>query len=134
MQRKLAEEVTVMVHGRDEYDKAVEASRILFGNATDEALRNLDEKTFLEVFEGVPTFNVSKEELEAGIPLLEFLAVKTGVFPSKGEARKMVQQGGVSLNKKKITDPNYTVGISDLLNDKYLLVQKGKKNYFLINV
>ena len=132
MQRKLAEEVTVMVHGRDEYDKAVEASRILFGNATDEALKNLDEKTLLEVLEGVPTFNVSKENLKAGVPLLDFLAVSTQVFPSKGEARKMTQQGGLSINKKKVIDPNYTVTESDLLNGKYILAQRGKKNYFLI--
>ena len=134
MQKKLAEEVTVMVHGRDEYDKAVEASRILFGNATEEALKNLDEKTFLEVFEGVPTFTVKEEDLAAGIPLLDFLAVQTGVFPSKGEARKMVQQGGVSLNKKKVTDPNATVGKEDLLNGKYILAQRGKKNYYLISL
>ena len=134
LQKRLAEEVTVMVHGREEYDKAVEASRILFSNKAEEALRNLDENTLLEVFEGVPQYAVEKEELEAGVPLLELLAVKTAVFPSKGEARKMVQQGGVSLNKKKLTDPNYTVTASDLLNDKYLLIQKGKKNYFLIQV
>ena len=134
MQKKLAEEVTVMVHGRDEYEKAVEASRILFGNATDEALKNLDEKTFLEVFEGVPTFSVKTEDLEAGIPLLDFLAVNTGVFPSKGEARKMVQQGGVSLNKQKVSDPNAIVGKDYLLNGKYILAQRGKKNYYLISV
>ncbi|MCH5226021.1 MAG: tyrosine--tRNA ligase [Muribaculaceae bacterium] len=132
MQRRLAEEVTVMVHGRDEYDKAVEASKILFGNATDEALRNLDEKTLLEVFEGVPTFSIAKEKLEAGVPLLDFLAVETNVFPSKGEARKMVQQGGVSLNKQKVADPNSSVTADLLLNGKYILAQKGKKNYFLI--
>ena len=132
MQKRLAEEVTVMVHGKDEYDKAVEASRILFGNATDDALRNLDEKTLLEVFEGVPTFNVAKSELEAGIQLLDLLAVKASVFPSKGEARKMVQQGGVSINKKKVNDPNATITAGELLNDKYILVQRGKKNYYLI--
>ncbi|MCH5230871.1 MAG: tyrosine--tRNA ligase [Muribaculaceae bacterium] len=133
MQKKLAEEVTVMVHGREEYDKALEASRILFGNATDDALKNLDEKTFLEVFEGVPTFEVSKEKIEAGVPILDLLAVETQVFPSKGEARKMVQQGGVSVNKKKVTDPNASTDAEWLLNGKYILLQKGKKNYFLVN-
>ncbi|MCH5237258.1 MAG: tyrosine--tRNA ligase [Muribaculaceae bacterium] len=132
MQKKLAEEVTVMVHGREEYEKAVEASQILFSNKAEDALKSLDEKTLLEIMEGVPAFNVSKEELQSGIPLLDFLAVKTQIFPSKGEARKMTQQGGVSLNKKKVTDPNQTVGVSELLNDKYILVQKGKKNYFLV--
>ena len=134
MQRRLAEEVTVMVHGREEYDKAVEASRILFGNATDDSLRSLDEKTLLEVFEGVPNFEVNADELKAGIPLLDFLAVKTGIFPSKGEARKMVQQGGVSINKKKVNDPNLTVGEADLLNGKNILVQRGKKNYYLVHI
>lgn len=134
MQKKLAEEVTKMVHGQEEYDKAVEASQILFSNKAEEALRHLDEKTLLEVMEGVPTFTVSKDELKAGIPLLDFLAVKTQVFPSKGEARKMVQQGGVSLNKQKLTDPNYSVTEADLLNGKHVLAQKGKKNYYLISV
>lgn len=134
MQKKLAEEVTVMVHGQEEYDKAVEASQILFSNKADEALRHLDEKTLLEVMEGVPRFHVNKEDLKSGIPLLDFLAVQTHVFPSKGEARKMVQQGGVSLNKQKVTDPNYSVNESELLNGKYILAQKGKKNYYLISV
>ncbi|MCH5239281.1 MAG: tyrosine--tRNA ligase [Muribaculaceae bacterium] len=134
MQRRLAEEVTTMVHGEEELQKAIEASRILFGNATDEALNKLDEKTFLEVFEGVPTFVVKRDKLEAGIPVLDFLAQETQVFPSKGEARKMLQQGGVSINKKKVTDPNTTIGTDSLLNGKYILAQKGKKNYFLINI
>ena len=132
MQKRLAKEVTVMVHSEADYNAAVEASQILFSNKADEALRNLDEKTLLEVFEGVPTFKISKEELAAGIPLLDFLAAKTAVFPSKGEARKMVQQGGVSLNKRKVTDPNTTVTAEELLNGKYLLAQRGKKNYYLI--
>ena len=132
MQKRLAKEVTVMVHSEADYNAAVEASQILFSNKADEALRNLDEKTLLEVFEGVPTFKISKEELAAGIPLLDLLAAKTAVFPSKGEARKMVQQGGVSLNKRKVTDPNTTVTAEELLNGKYLLAQRGKKNYYLI--
>ncbi|MDE6095400.1 MAG: tyrosine--tRNA ligase [Muribaculaceae bacterium] len=132
MQKRLAKEVTVMVHSEEDYNAAVEASQILFSNKADETLRNIDEKTLLEVFEGVPTFKVSKAELEEGIPVLDLLATKSQVFASKGEARKMVQQGGVSLNKKKVTDPNAVITAGELLNDKYLLAQRGKKNYFLL--
>ena len=132
MQKRLAEEVTVMVHGREAYDGAVEASRILFGNNTSEALKALDEATLLEVLEGVNRVEVSRAELEAGIPALELLAVKTNVFPSKGEARKMVQQGGFSINKEKMTDPQAVIGTDRLLNGKYMLLQKGKKNYTLL--
>ncbi len=132
MQKRLAKEVTVMVHSEEDYNAAVEASQILFSNKADEALRNINEKTLLEVFEGVPTFKVEKSELEQGIALLDLLAAKTAVFPSKGEARKMVQQGGVSLNKRKVTDPNAVITADELLNGKYLLAQRGKKNYFLI--
>ena len=134
MQKRLAEEVTVMVHGREAYDAAVEASQILFSNKAAEALARLDEKTLLDVFEGVPAFEIPREELEAGIPLLDLLAVKTQVFPSKGEARKMTQQGGVSINKVKVTDPNATIGADMLLDGKYILAQKGKKNYYLLIV
>ncbi|MDE6769311.1 MAG: tyrosine--tRNA ligase [Muribaculaceae bacterium] len=132
MQKRLAKEVTTMVHSEADYNAAVEASQILFSNKAEDALRNLDEKTLLDVFEGVPTFTVSKAELEAGIPLLELLAAKTAVFPSKGEARKMTQQGGVSINKKKVTDPNAVITAEELLNGKYLLAQRGKKNYYLL--
>ena len=134
MQKRLAEEVTVMVHGREAYDAAVEASQILFSNKAAEALARLDEKTLLDVFEGVPAFEIPREELEARIPLLDLLAVKTQVFPSKGEARKMTQQGGVSINKVKVTDPNATIGADMLLDGKYILAQKGKKNYYLLIV
>ena len=132
MQKRLAKEVTIMVHSEEDYNAAVEASQILFSNKADETLRNIDEKTLLDVFEGVPTFKVSKTDLEAGIPVLELLAAKTAVFPSKGEARKMVQQGGVSINKKKVTDPNAVITADELLNGKYLLAQRGKKNYYLL--
>lgn len=132
LQKRLAKEVTVMVHGEDNYNAAVEASNILFSNQAGEALKKLDEKTLLDVFEGVPSFTVSVSDLEAGIPLLEFLAGKTQVFPSKGEARKMVQGNGVSLNKEKVTDPNMTVNASHLIAGKYILAQRGKKNYYLI--
>jgi tyrosyl-tRNA synthetase len=132
MQKRLAKEVTVMVHSEADYNAAVEASQILFSNKADEALRNLDEKTLLDVFEGVPMFNVAKADLEAGVPVLELLAAKTAVFPSKGEARKMVQQGGVSINKRKVTDPNAVITAEELLNGKYILAQRGKKNYHLL--
>lgn len=134
LQKKLAEEVTVMVHGRDAYEGAVEASKILFGNNTAEALRALDEATLLDVLDGVPRATVSFEELKEGIPLLELLAVKTNMFPSKGEARKMVQQGGFSLNKIKLNDPQAIIKEDDLLSGKYMLLQRGKKNYMLANV
>ena len=132
LQKVLAREITTMVHGQAEYDNAVAASQMLFGNATSEALRKLDERTFLAVFGGVPTFEIKKEELPCG--LLDLLAVKTQVFPSKGEARKMVQGGGVSLNKDKVGDIDYQVGENDILDGKYILAQKGKKNYFIIKI
>lgn len=132
MQKRLAKEVTEMVHGEEAYDAAVEASRILFSNDTRDALMRLDEATLLDLFDGVPRFNISREELEAGIPALDFLSVKTSVFPSKGEARKMVQGGGVSINKAKLTDPAATIGADSLIGGKYILAQRGKKNYYLI--
>ena len=132
LQKLLAEEVTVMVHGRDAYENAVSASKMLFGNSTSEQLRSLDEQTFLDVFSGVPTCEISKADLP--VNLVDLLAVKTDIFPSKGEARKMVQGNGVSINKDKIADPAYEVGEKDIVDDKYILVQKGKKNYFLVNI
>jgi len=134
LQKKLAEEVTVMVHGREAYDAAVAASKILFSNSAVDELHALDERTLLDVFEGVPRFEVSRADLEAGIPVLDFLAEKTAVFPSKGEARKMIQGNGVSINKEKISDPAMTIGKEHLLGDKYILAQRGKKNYYLISV
>ena len=132
LQKRLAKEVTTMVHSEKDYEAAVEASQILFSNSASEALKNLDEQTLLDIFEGVPRFEVSKADLEAGIPVLDFLAVKTQVFPSKGEARKMIQGGGVSINKEKISDPNLTVDASALIDGKYIHIQKGKKNHFLV--
>ena len=123
-----------MVHGEDAYNAAVEASSILFSNKAGEALMKLDEQTLLDIFEGVPTFNISKAELEAGIPLLELLAGKTAIFPSKGEARKMVQGNGVSINKEKVTDPQMTVNADSLIAGRYMLVQRGTKNYYLLIV
>ena len=132
LQKRLAKEVTTMVHSEKDYEAAVEASQLLFSNNAGEALKALDEQTLLDIFDGVPRFAISRAELEEGIPVLDLLAVKTQVFPSKGEARKMVQGGGVSLNKEKITDPAATIDASALLGGKYLHIQKGKKNHFLL--
>ena len=132
LQKLLAKEVTIMVHSEEAYENALLASRMLFGKSTSEELRKLDEQTFLDVFAGVPTFSIKREELPA--QLLELLAVNTGIFPSKGEARKMVQAGGFSLNKDKITDIAYEVSEADVVDGKFILAQKGKKDYYLINV
>lgn len=132
LQKRLAEEVTVLVHSHEDYDSAVEASNILFGNATSDALKQLDEDTLLAVFEGVPQYKASRNELETGIKAIELFTEKSPVFPSKGEMRKMTASGGVSLNKEKLTDAERSITISDLINNKYLLVQKGKKNYYLL--
>ncbi len=132
LQKLLAKEVTTMVHGEDEYKKALEASGILFGNSTSEALRGLDEETFLTVFEGVPQFTIMKEDLNENI--VELLAVKTSVFPSKGECRKMILGGGVAINKEKADSPEITIKEDDLLNNKYILIQRGKKNYYILKV
>lgn len=133
LQKRLAKEVTIMVHSENDYDMALEASNILFGNATSDALKKLDESTLLSVFEGVPQFNVDKNDLN-GIKIAELLTEKTAVFSSKGELRKMIQNGGLSINKEKIADFDLSVGKDMLLNEKYILVQKGKKNYFLLIV
>ena len=132
LQKLLAKEVTIMVHGEKEYENAVKASQMLFGKATADDLRSLDEKTFLAVFDGVPTFDVERAKLPAGI--LDFLAVETQVFPSKGEARKMIQGNGFSLNKEKITDIAREITEADIIDGKYILAQKGKKDYYIINI
>ena len=132
LQQLLAKEVTIMVHGEAEYDKAVAASKMLFGKSTSEDLRKLDEKTFLDVFDGVPTFEIAKDKLPIG--LLDALAVETAIFPSKGEARKMVQANGFSLNKDKVADISYQLDDKDIIDGKYILAQKGKKDYYIIIV
>ena len=132
MQRRLAEELTVMVHSREEYDMAVEASSILFGQGTTKSLKKIREDVFLSVFEGVPQFEVPTADIDQDV--LELLAVETGVFSSKGEARRMVLGGGVSINKQKLSGPDQRITGEDFINKKYLLVQKGKKNYYLIRV
>ncbi len=132
LQKRLAKEITTMVHSADEYEAAVEASQILFSNKASETLRKIDEATLLAVFEGVPTFEVEKADIEAGVKIADLLVEKAAVFPSKGELRKLAQQGGVSINKEKITDVYADASADMLLNNKYILVQKGKKNYFLL--
>ncbi len=131
LQKRLAEEITTMIHSRGEYEKAAGASAILFGGAAPETLRSIDETTLLQVFEGVPQFRIARTELGA-LPFIELCAGKTQIFPSKGECRKMVQGGGVSLNKERVADPMRALTEADLLAGKYLLVQKGKKNYYLV--
>ena len=132
LQRKLAEELTVLVPGREAYEAAVEASQLLFSPNAAELLHKVDEATLLDILDGVPTFEVDAADIDAGVPLLELLAVRTKVFPSKGEARKMTQQGAVSINKAKVTNPQAVIGADSLLQGKYILVQRGKKNQFLI--
>jgi len=134
LQKELARDLTIRVHSLADYQAAVEASEILFGKRTTETLKNLDEKTFLSVFEGVPTSEVGKAEIENGLPILEFLADKTEIFTSRGEARRMLKDGGVMLNKEKIMDESRQITADYLLNNRYILVQKGKKNYFVVRV
>ena len=134
LQKTLAKEVTTMVHSAADVQSAEEASQMLFGQGTAESLAALDEDTFMSVFEGVPQFDIDRQSLEAGIPLLDFLSVRTSVFPSKGEARRMVEGGGLNINREKVTDLNTSVNAASLINGKYMLVQKGKKNYYVINV
>ena len=134
LQKRLAKEVPVMVHSQEDYDAAVEASNILFGNSTSEALKHLDEQTLLDVFNGVPQFEVSREELSAGVKAIDLFTEKAAIFPSKGEMRKLVQSGGISVNKEKLTDQDMVIDCSSLLDEKYLLVQRGKKNYYLLIV
>ncbi len=132
LQKRLAKEVTVMVHSEDDYNAAVEASNILFGNATADALKKLDEETFLQIFEGVPVFEISKDELSAGIKAVDLLTEKAAVFPSKGEMRKTVQAGGVTVNKEKLAAFDVVIDASSLVAGKYIIAQRGKKNYFLL--
>jgi len=133
LQKRLTKEITCMVHSEEDYNAAVEASTILFGNSTADALRKLDEETFLAVFEGVPTFEISMDALSAGVKAVELLTTETvPVFPSKGEMRKMIQAGGFSVNKEKFTEVDGLLNTSNLINGRYILAQKGKKNYFLL--
>jgi tyrosyl-tRNA synthetase len=134
LQKRLAEEVTVMVHSRGEYEGAVEASQILFGKGTTETLKKMSENTFLSVFEGVPVFDVKMDILVKGVTIADLCTEHSHVFSSRGELRRLVQGGGFSINKEKVDNPDIVVNRESLLNKKYLLIQKGKKNYYLIRV
>ena len=133
LQKTLAEEMTKIVHGEENLEKAIAASQILFGKGTKDLLASLDEKTFLSVFKGVPTFEVEKAKIEQGINIVDLLS-EAGVFKSKGEVRRLMKDNGLSINQEKRNNPEDTITASDLLNDKYILVRKGKKNYSLITV
>lgn len=131
LQKTLAQEITCLIHGQEAYESALEASQILFGNATSETLRKIDEETFLSVFEGVPQFEVSRADLQAGIPMVEFLAEKTRIMASKGEARRALKANSISVNKEKVNEETM-VKEEHLIDGKYILAQSGKKNYFLV--
>ncbi|HQL69695.1 MAG TPA: tyrosine--tRNA ligase, partial [Bacteroidales bacterium] len=132
LQKKLAEQITCMVHSTEEYNTAVAASEILFGKGTADQLASLDEKTILAVFEGVPVFEVAKSEFENGIALMQLLTENAPVFPSKGELRRSIQGNGLSINKQKYTDVNGIIHVDSLISGKFIVVQKGKKDYYLI--
>ncbi|WP_312139572.1 tyrosine--tRNA ligase [Sphingobacterium sp.] len=134
VQKALAKDITIRTHSEKDYETAVKTSEFLFGNGSLEFLADLDHEAVLEVFDGVPQFDLAKDKLAAGINVLDLLAVDTAVFPSKGEARKMLQGGGVSLNREKLTDIEQVVNESNLINNKYLVIQRGKKNYYLVTV
>ena len=132
LQKRLAQEITTMVHSAQDYETAVEASQILFSNKAKDTLHKIDKDTLLSVFEGVPTFEVSKDKLAGGVALINLLTEEAPVFSSKGEMRKLTQGGGVSVNKDKVADPNLNIDSTFLLNGKYILAQRGKKNYYLL--
>ncbi len=131
LQKALAKDITVRVHSESDYSTAVEASEILFGKGTTETLRKLPEYMLLSVFEGVPQYELAKSEIAKSIPVVEFLTELTGIFPSKGEARRMLKDNGISINKQKIRE-DFVITANHLLQETYILVQKGKKNYFLV--
>jgi tyrosyl-tRNA synthetase len=132
LQKALARELAIRVHSEEDYNQSVEASDILFGKGTTETLRKMDERTLLNVFEGVPQCDVLYTDIENGLNIVDLVAEKTNIFPSKGEARRMMKDGGLQMNKEKMKE-DYVVKKENLLNNKYLLIQKGKKNYYLIN-
>ena len=134
VQKALAKDITIRTHSEKDYETAVKTSEFLFGNGSLEFLADLDHEAVLEVFDGVPQFDLAKDKLAAGINVLDLLAVDTAVFPSKGEARKMLQGGGVSLNREKLSDIEQVINESNLINNKYLVIQRGKKNYYLVTV
>ncbi|HIE15929.1 MAG TPA: tyrosine--tRNA ligase, partial [Bacteroidales bacterium] len=131
LQKRLAEEITIVVHSKADLDMAKEASIILFGNKSGEILAKIDEKTLLDVFDGVPIYYIKKTQLTKPVGIVDLIS-ETGIIPSKGEIRRLIKGNGISLNKEKITTVDKTVNLTNLIRDKYLLIQKGKKNYFLI--
>ena len=135
LQKTLAKDITIRVHSQESFEAAIAASEMLFGKGTRESLSRLDTNTFLSVFEGVPMFELSKSEIENGIDIIELLAVKTQILASKGEARRSLKENSISINKEKEkVKEGFVVGSDSLLNEQYILVQKGKKNYFVIHV
>ncbi len=134
LQKALAEDITVRVHSREAYETVLKATAILFGKAIKEQLSSLTETEFLEIFKGVPQMDLSLDQLKKGINLVDFLSEQTGILSSKSEARRSLKEGGMKINKEKVTDPEANVGTVDLLNDKYILVQKGKKHFFVVKV
>lgn len=133
LQKTIAEQVTTLVHGKEAYLKAVEASQILFGKATGEALQNLDSETFLELFEGVPQASIKRKSLSDGMDIIAGLATETGFLSSNGEARRALKENAISVNQSKV-DQNYSLGTKDLIANQYILLQRGKKNYFILKV
>lgn len=133
LQKTLAKEITTLVHSEEDYNTAVKASATLFNGSLDD-LKNLNEETFIELFDGVPQFEIGKKDVDAGITVVDLLAERSNVFPSKGEARKLIQNGGLSINRQKVETHDLTINQSHLINSKYLVVQKGKKNYYLFKV
>ena len=133
LQKKIGEEVTVMKHGQEAFDNAIKASQILFGKSTSEDLKSLDEQTFLDIFEGVPQATISKEDIDNGLDMIGALAAKTGFLNSNGEARRALKENAISVNKEKVTD-SFMIGSSDIIADSYVLLQRGKKNYFLLKI
>lgn len=134
LQKALAADITKRVHGAEALETALKTTDFLFGNGSLDFLKSLNDEGVLQVFEGIPQFDISKAEFEAGYDVMTLLAEKTSIFPSKGEARKMIAGGGVSVNREKVQSPEKVLEVSDLINDKFLVVQKGKKNYFLVIV
>lgn len=133
LQKKIGEEVTVMTHGQEAFDNAIKASQILFGKSTSEDLKSLDKQTFLDIFEGVPQATISKEDIDNGLDMIGALAAKTGFLNSNGEARRALKENAISVNKEKVTD-SFMISSSDIIADSYVLLQRGKKNYFLLKI
>ena len=131
LQKKLAEEITVMVHSREDFERALKASSILFGKSTSEDLKSLDSETFMEVFEGVPQAEISQRELDEGMDMIAALSAKTGFLSSNGEARRELKQNSISVNKEKVGE-DFTITAKDLINGQYVLLQRGKKNYYIL--